>query len=107
MYKELFNAGTKLHGSTAPYLADLNYASEPGANVTLANAMKDWYISFAIHADPNFESWSETGKPYWPDYETGEVMSINDTDTGAVSDVYYDDSARCQFFWDNNEVVQN
>lgn len=103
----LFNTGTKLHGSTGPFLTDLNYASQPGANVTVADSMKDWYISFAIHADPNKQSWSNVLKPRWEEYSTGNVLSINDTEIGSVSDRYYDATERCQFFWDNGEVVQH
>ncbi|KAF2644798.1 alpha/beta-hydrolase [Massarina eburnea CBS 473.64] len=107
VYKQLFNAGTQIHGSTGPFLGDLDYASEPGANVTLANLYKDYYISFAIHLDPNEQSWSNVSKPVWPDYKTGDVLSFNYTELGAVSDVYYDNTEKCQFFWDNGDVVQN
>ncbi|KAF1953587.1 alpha/beta-hydrolase, partial [Byssothecium circinans] len=86
VFKQLFNAGTQLHGATGPFLGDLNYASTPSANVTLADSLKDFYVSFAIHLDPNAESWSNVSKPVWPDYKTGEVMSFNYTEMGAVSD---------------------
>lgn len=69
--------------------------------------MKDWFVSFAIHEDPNAQSWSNAVKPVWPDYKTGEVMSLNDTNYGPLDDVYYDDSDRCRFFWENGDVVQN
>ncbi|OAG07965.1 carboxylesterase [Paraphaeosphaeria sporulosa] len=67
VYKQIFNVGTQLHGATGPYLADLNYASEPGAN----------------------------------------VMSVNFTELGAVDDTFYDDTQRCNFFWEKEETVQN
>ncbi|PVI06068.1 alpha/beta-hydrolase [Periconia macrospinosa] len=107
VYKMIFNTGTKLHGSTGPFLMDLDYASQPGANVTVADSLKDWYISFAIHADPNHQSWSNVSKPLWEDYATGQVLSINDTEIGSVGDEYYDATERCQFFWDNGETVQH
>ncbi|KAL1610427.1 hypothetical protein SLS60_002094 [Paraconiothyrium brasiliense] len=108
IYKQIFNAGTQLHGATGPYLADLDYASERGANVTLANILRDWYVSFVVHSDPNAQSWSDVTKPNWPEYEPGgQVMSVNFTELGAVEDRYYDDTKRCSFFWKNGEMVQN
>ncbi|KAJ4305019.1 hypothetical protein N0V90_000548 [Kalmusia sp. IMI 367209] len=105
VYKQIFNVGTQKHGATGPYLSDLDYASEPGANVSLANALRDWWASFVVHNDPNAQGWSDNTKPIWPAYATnGEVMSVNFTEIGAVRDMYYDDSERCQFFWANEEV---
>lgn len=108
-YKQIFNVGTQLHGATGPYLGDLDYASEPGANVTLANILRDWYISFIVHNDPNEQIWSGGGaRPTWPDYRpSGEVMSVNFTELGAVDDRYYDDTQRCNFFWEHEATVQN
>lgn len=107
-YKQIFNVGTQLHGATGPYLSDLNYASEPGANVRLANVLRDWYVSFIVHNDPNAQSWSGAARPKWPEYDlAGEVMSVNFTELGAVDDWYYDDTERCRFFWENQETVQN
>ncbi|KAL5371690.1 hypothetical protein DPSP01_014070 [Paraphaeosphaeria sporulosa] len=108
VYKQIFNVGTQLHGATGPYLADLNYASEPGANVTLANILRDWYVSFIVHSDPNKQSWSGVSKNDWPDYDvSGQVMSVNFTELGAVDDTFYDDTQRCNFFWEKEETVQN
>jgi hypothetical protein len=108
VYKQIFNVGSQLHGATGPYLADLDYASEPGANVTLANVLRDWYVSFIVHSDPNVQSWSGVAKPIWPGYKLGGgVMSVNFTELGAVDDRYYDDTKRCSFFWNNEEMVQN
>ena len=70
--------------------------------------MKDWYTSFAIYNDPNRESWSGIEKPFWPLYADGNaVMSINYTESGAVDDVYYDKTSKCEFFWENGDIVQN
>ncbi|KAJ4295596.1 hypothetical protein N0V90_007609 [Kalmusia sp. IMI 367209] len=107
VFKELFDAGTQLHGATGVFLFDLNYASTPGANATIADSLKDFYLSFALHLDPNAQSWSNVSKPVWPDYKSGDVMSFNYTEMGAVSDVYYDNTERCKFWQDNSEVVQN
>ncbi|KAI0467815.1 Alpha/Beta hydrolase protein [Xylaria cf. heliscus] len=107
VFKLVFDAGTQIHLSEGPFLNDLNYASGPGANITIANVVKDFYLSFAIHLNPNAESWSNVLKPVWPDYKSGKVMSINYTEIGAVSDVYYDNTDRCRFFQDNDEIIQN
>lgn len=108
VYKQIFNVGTQLHRATGPYLSDVNYASSPGANVTLANVLRDWWVSFVIHNDPNAQSWSGAVKPFWPSYAgSGEVMSINFTEVGAVDDGYFDDTNRCNFFWEHGEQVQN
>jgi hypothetical protein len=69
--------------------------------------LKDYYLSFAIHLDPNVKSWSNVPKPVWPDYKAGEVMSFNYTEIGAVSDIYYDNTARCRFFEEQDDIVQN
>jgi hypothetical protein len=69
--------------------------------------MKDWLISFVIHGDPNAQSWGNSTKAVWPDYQTGLVMSLNDTNSGELDDSYYDESDRCRFFWENGDVVQN
>ncbi|KAJ4349735.1 uncharacterized protein N0V89_008353 [Didymosphaeria variabile] len=108
VYKQIFNVGTQLHGAVGPYLADLDYAFEPGANVTLASILRDWYVSFVVHNDPNAQSWSGVPKPIWPEYEpSGEVMTVNFTELGAVDDRHYDNTKRCGFFWENAGTVQN
>ena len=68
--------------------------------------MKDWYASFAVNLDPNAQSWSNVAKPNWPDYRRGaKVMTVNYTQIGAVADA--DQSNRCKFFRENDEIVQN
>jgi len=107
IFKLLFNAGTQLHGSSGPFLGFLDYASPEQANLTIADSLKDYFLSFAIHLDPNVESWSNVSKPMWPDYKVGEAMRFTYTEIGAVSDLYYDNNERCRFFEANSEVVQN
>lgn len=108
VWKLIFNAGSQIHAAIMPFLIDLSYGSHPDHNGTLANVMRDWYSSFIIHIDPNAESWAQVVKPFWPQYiDSDEVMSVNYTELGAVDDIYYDESKRCEFFWDNGDVVQN
>jgi hypothetical protein len=70
--------------------------------------MKDWFASFITHLNPNTERWSDIDRPEWPVYlKSGEVLSVNYTQIGAVSDVYYDNNPQCAFFWDNGNITQN
>ena len=69
--------------------------------------MKDWFVSFIVHNDPNAESWSNSTNLVWPDYATGNVMSLNDSNYGPLNDSYFDKTERCEFFWANEDVVQN
>lgn len=106
----MFNAGAQTHAAVGPFLVDPETLPipAPGYNATLADVMKDWYISFAVHNDPNTQSWSVVEKPRWPVYADGEdIMTVNYTEVGVVRDDYYDKTERCDFMWDNAEVVQN
>lgn len=103
-YKQVFNAGTQIHGAIGPYLSEL----DPTVNTTLASAVKDWWASFVVHSNPNTQSWGIVTKPFWPGYEvSGEVMSVDFTELGIKKDVEYDDTERCSFFWNNGKQVQN
>ncbi|KAK4160660.1 alpha/beta-hydrolase [Cladorrhinum sp. PSN259] len=111
-YKMVFNAGSQLHAATGPFLFSLDYAVTPGANVTTANIMKDWFLSFAIYLDPGRHSWSGVRKPDWDMYQSygshnARVMSVNYTEVGMVDDRYFDQTKRCDFLWENGATVQN
>lgn len=72
--------------------------------------MKDWYTSFAIHLDPNAQSFSGTPKPYWPVYNTPDltnftIMDVNYTMMGATPDL--NASPQCDFFRSQPYVVRN
>jgi hypothetical protein len=105
VWKEVFNAGSGLHGGIQPFFSD-----DPGAavvNVTLANIEKDRVVSFAIHNDPNAQSWSGLNTVFWPTYNMGStVLESNDSSIRVVNGDY-DASERCAFFRENGEVVQN
>ncbi|KAK5764617.1 hypothetical protein LTS12_005117 [Elasticomyces elasticus] len=107
-YKLVFNAGTELHGATRPFLHNTN--SSTINNATLALTMKDWYLSFALHQDPNAQSFSNASKPYWPQYNPPgsmnfTVMDVNYTMVGAVEDFWA--SGGCDFFRSQSSVVRN
>ncbi|KAF2661107.1 alpha/beta-hydrolase [Lophiostoma macrostomum CBS 122681] len=112
VYKMLFAAGSQTHGASGAFIADPSTLpfGNPGYNETLASIMKDWWASFAIYLDPNARRWSTVERPSWPLYNESaefQVMSINYTQSGAVSDLYFDNSEQCKFFEENGEVVQN
>jgi len=107
-YKLVFNAGTELHGATRPFLHNTNATTIN--NATLALIMKDWYLSFAIHQDPNEQSFSNATKPYWPAYHLPgssnfTVMDVNYTMIGATQDFWA--SGGCDFFKGQTSVVRN
>ncbi|KAF2794138.1 alpha/beta-hydrolase [Melanomma pulvis-pyrius CBS 109.77] len=106
VWKEVFNAGSGLHGGTQPFFTDDPEAA--GVNVTLAIIMKDRIVSFAVHNDPNAQSWSGAPSPFWPTYEVeSNVMETNSSEISVVSDALYDKSERCKFFWGSGDIVQN
>ncbi|KZT55318.1 alpha/beta-hydrolase [Calocera cornea HHB12733] len=87
VYKLIFDAGTELHGATTPYLWSATVPGDnvgvQGANITLGNIMKDWWLSFTVNLDPNVQAWSNASKPYWPTYMGGNMtfsaMDVNYT----------------------------
>lgn len=113
-YKLVFNAGSQLHGATGVFIYS---SSDVANNVTLANYMKDWVISFTTHLDPNAQSYTgETSKPYWPMYNPAlgnmnmstpefAIMDVNYTMVGAIPDL--DASAQCDFFHASSYDVRN
>jgi hypothetical protein len=106
-YKLIFDAGTELHGADGPYLWG---PAANATNQTIANIMKDYYLGFVLNLDPNSVNYSETDKPYWPQYQARDstdftVMSVNYTEIGAVPDP--DANPRCDFFHSQSYVVRN
>lgn len=118
MWKMVFNAGSQTHAATAPY-----FLGPPGnvtsflenqfiaSNATLAAIMRDYFLSFVTELDPNAASFSGADRPYWPQYDTPAdaaeftVLEVNYTTIGSRPDS--DDSAQCDFFFAEGEVVRN
>ena len=114
-YKLLFNAGSQLHAATGPLMQQSN-ESPAVNNATLAQWMKEWFISFTTDLDPSARSFaSGPQKPAWPVYnavlgtEGGvpefAVMSVNYTQAGVIGDL--DVSAQCDFFHGASYTVRN
>ena len=107
-WKLIFDAGTELHGATVPFL----FSTNPSAinNATLGYILKDWFLSFTIHLDPNVESFTQASKPYWPQYQSPgtsnfTIMDVNYTMIGIEQD--YDVSPQCDFFHGQSYIVRN
>lgn len=67
VFKLTFAAGSELHGSTTPFLTSNVPGEWPGANnITLAEIMTSYWISFAVTGDPNPLRTSNAA--YWPSY---------------------------------------
>ncbi|OQO08698.1 hypothetical protein B0A48_06568 [Cryoendolithus antarcticus] len=113
-YKLIFNAGTQLHGATAPFIfqpTDAAYSN----NLTISAYMKDWFISFVTDLDPNARSYSNASKPHWPLYNPAlgigagqtefAIMDVNYTQIGVIPDL--DVKAGCDFFHGRSYEVRN
>ncbi|KFY80344.1 hypothetical protein V499_00797 [Pseudogymnoascus sp. VKM F-103] len=105
-YKMIFNAGLQVHGATAPFLfsdsilpyglASIGPAVDEG-NATLAAFLRDYFVSFTLHLDPNqFSYW--TLPPKWPKYtlDHKDILQVEPTSMSGKSDE--DDSPQCAFF---------
>ncbi|KAJ5591890.1 carboxylesterase type B [Penicillium hispanicum] len=105
VYKMRFAAGLEVHGATVEYLL---YPAEATGNATLADAMKDYFLSFALAHDPN--ALSSQSLPTWPRYSDPEdgrhrVLEVDADSIHAVQD--RDASARCKFFHEQSGIVRN
>ncbi|KAF6800976.1 triacylglycerol lipase [Colletotrichum sojae] len=96
-YKMVFQAGSQLHGATAPYLwsknigldgaSTLGATSFPG-NATLAHALRQYVAAFAINLDPN-ESTSSVEPPLWPELtnEDKQILHMQEDSIGVEGDI--------------------
>ena len=107
-----------MHGATSPFLAS-NVTGFPAANnLTLANIMASYWISFAVTHDPNILRVADA--PFWPSYSSnsngngtvadGEsvgfsTLAVTYTSIDSVKDL--DASAKCDFFGSKGYQVQN
>lgn len=101
-----FNAGFYAHSAVGLYFRE-NEGYPFVFNGTLADIMKDWYLSFVINQDPNMELPTRNGsqRPWFPQYGAeNDVLQINETEIGYVKDV--DAAARCEFFAANSDFVR-
>ncbi|RDW82841.1 hypothetical protein BP6252_03953 [Coleophoma cylindrospora] len=107
VWKMRFNAGNTVHGATIPYLYGVSANGADSANnQTLANIMKDYFVSFATQLDPNAVSYSGVSKPTWNKYSTKpQVMGVTNTLLANIPD--YDAGAKCNFFQQNGAIIRS
>jgi carboxylesterase type B len=115
VWKMVFDAGTQLHGADKDFLFNTTFGTQPGQNLTIANVMKDWYLSFVVEGDPNARTFIGDPKPVtWAMYMNGfngddgkgfNIMSINYTEIGMVRDP--DASAKCDWWHGQSAIVRN
>jgi len=82
--------------------------SATGNNATIATTMRDYFISFFVHHDPNVETFSAVLHPYWNQYNadgTFQVLDVNYTMIGMSSDD--DASPQCDFLHGQGGAVRN
>ncbi|KAF3766456.1 alpha/beta-hydrolase [Cryphonectria parasitica EP155] len=116
VFKLVFDAGSQVHGSTAPFLAN-EYINWPTANnQTLAAIMTSYWISFASTLDPNPLRTADA--PYWPSYMSGGAgTTANGESVGfEVLDITYggisstgdpDARVQCEFFLNKGYTLRN
>lgn len=116
VFKLIFDAGSQIHGSTAPFLCS-EYTNWPGANnESLAAIMSSYWISFITTLDPNPLRLAEA--PYWPSYVSGgagsaaegesvgfEVLDITYGGISTASDP--DARVQCEFFLNKGYTLRN
>lgn len=78
--------------------------------MTLSYIMKDYFLSFATDLNPNARSFTNTPKPYWPEYNpvgtnNFTILDVNYTMIGATPD--FDATPQCDFFHAESYVVRN
>jgi len=79
-----------------------------GNNATIATIMRDCFISFFVHFDPNAATYSNVTHPYWTQYNVGgtfQNLDVNYTMIGMNADE--DASAQCDFLHGQGVAVRN
>lgn len=93
--------------------------ASPRQNLTTANILKDYYLSFITNLDPNAVTYTNSSKPLWPVYLNNStdittavtndldfrVLEFNDTNIEARRDP--DAGSTCDFWAAENEVCRN
>jgi hypothetical protein len=107
VFKMIFAAGTEMHGASMFFLLS-HTTNYPGANnLTIAETLTSYYVSFAVTLDPN--PMRLHNAPFWPSYASGgkegSVLDITYTTIGPGADP--DVGPRCDFFNSNGAVISN
>lgn len=100
-YKMRFAAGYESHGATSLFLLG---SSDSSGNPTLANQMKDYFVSFITNLDPN--AVATVSKPSWPQYQSDSYQVLDVEQLSISTEVDPDAGAQCRFFQAQADVVR-
>jgi hypothetical protein len=112
----LFNAGSRVHDASAPYLFSNSTSLPTGTNATIADIISSYYISFIIALDPNMQRHKDA--IFWPSYSSGQSVNTSSvqevgftvlefTDDSVVTTFDADVGARCDFWGSQGFEVRN
>lgn len=116
VFKMVFFAGSELHGASGAFLFS-NVTGYPAANnLTIAEILTSYYVSFAVTLDPN--TLKSANAPLWPPYISGGAgNSANGENVGfTVQEFTYktigpvpdpDAAPQCDFFSSRGLAVAN
>lgn len=116
VFKLIFDAGSQVHGSTAPFLATSSIDWSTANNQTLAAIMTSYWISFATTMDPNPLRLADA--PFWPSYMSGGAgtaaegesvgFKVLDITYGGISTASDPDArVQCEFFLNKGYTLRN
>src|SRR5271168_4542807 len=110
----LFNAGSRVHGASAPFLFSNSTSLATGTNSTIADIISSYYISFITSLDPNIQRHQDA--IFWPSYSSGQNLNTSQevgftvlefTDNAVVTTHDADVGARCDFWGNQGFEVRN
>ncbi|KAH7378570.1 Alpha/Beta hydrolase protein [Cadophora sp. MPI-SDFR-AT-0126] len=107
-WKMFVDAGYKLHGVSDSYIQG---APNSTGNPPLESAMKDYFVSFFVNADPNQPVPGvlapASQQPHWPLYSSGgsqgAVLGVTDKTLDVIPDP--EDSDKCRFYQKHNALI--
>jgi hypothetical protein len=107
---------SELHGASGAFLFS-NVTGYPGANnITIANIISSYYISFALYLDPNV--WKSANAPEWSPYISGGAGTVGNGESVGFSTLLFtyttigvipdpDAAPQCDFFSSRGLAVAN
>lgn len=116
VFKLIFDAGSQVHGATAPFLTSTATNWPTANNQTLAALLTSYWISFAATMDPN--PLRAADAPYWPSYMSGGAGTLAEGESVGfeVLDITYggistagdpDARVQCEFFANKGYTLRN
>lgn len=117
VFKMHFTAGGGKHAATTAFLTSEDVSLSGASNTTLAHILVNYFVSFAVHHDPNPGKLADA--PYWPSYNSGggdvsglaaesigfRVLRVNEGNITTEPDP--DNGAKCDFFSSQGQTIRN